>query len=52
VKIRFQSLLSHSTWPATAWRIDYVGIAVLIVASFYPVVYYSFYCVPVGLCTS
>ena len=28
------------------WRIDYVGIAVLIVASFYPVVYYSFYCVP------
>ena len=28
------------------WRIDYVGIAVLIVASFFPVVYYSFYCVP------
>jgi len=29
------------------WRIDYVGIAVLIVASFYPVVYYSFMCMPV-----
>lgn len=28
------------------WRIDYVGIAALIVASFYPVVFYSFYCVP------
>ena len=28
------------------WRVDYVGIAALIVASFYPVVFYSFYCVP------
>ena len=28
------------------WRVDYVGIAVLIVASFFPVVYYSFLCVP------
>ena len=31
---------------AIVWRIDYVGIAALIVASFYPVVYYSFMCVP------
>lgn len=31
---------------AIVWRIDYVGIAGLIVASFYPVVYYSFMCVP------
>ena len=29
------------------WRVDYVGIAALIVASFYPVVFYSFYCVPI-----
>ena len=29
-----------------AWRVDYVGIAALIVASFFPVVYYSFYCAP------
>ena len=28
------------------WRIDYVGIVTLIMASFYPVVYYSFMCVP------
>ena len=31
---------------AIVWRVDYVGIAVLIVASFYPVVFYSFMCVP------
>ena len=28
------------------WRLDYVGIAGLIVASFFPVVYYSFMCMP------
>jgi adiponectin receptor len=28
------------------WKMDYLGIAILIVASFYPVVYYSFYCLP------
>lgn len=28
------------------WRFDYVGIAVLIVASFYPAVYYAFLCEP------
>lgn len=28
------------------WRFDYAGIAVLIVASFYPAVYYSFLCQP------
>ena len=28
------------------WRFDYLGIAVLIVASFYPMVHYSFYCLP------
>ena len=30
----------------TMWKVDYLGIASLIVASFYPVVYYSFYCLP------
>ena len=28
------------------WRFDYAGIAVLIVASFYPAVYYAFLCQP------
>ena len=28
------------------WRLDYLGIAILIVASFYPMVHYSFYCLP------
>lgn len=28
------------------WKVDYLGIAILIVASFYPVIYYSFYCLP------
>ncbi|KXZ46942.1 hypothetical protein GPECTOR_39g436 [Gonium pectorale] len=28
------------------WRFDYAGIAILIVASFYPPVYYSFLCQP------
>ena len=31
---------------AFVWRLDYVGIAGLIVASFFPVVYYSFMCMP------
>lgn len=31
---------------AVVWRLDYVGIAGLIVASFFPVVYYSFMCMP------
>jgi adiponectin receptor len=31
----------------TIWRFDYAGIAVLIVASFYPPVYYGFMCHPV-----
>jgi len=28
------------------WRLDYLGIAVLIVSSFYPMVHYSYYCLP------
>jgi adiponectin receptor len=28
------------------WRFDYAGIAVLIVTSFYPAVYYGFLCYP------
>ncbi|ABP00856.1 predicted protein, partial [Ostreococcus lucimarinus CCE9901] len=28
------------------WRFDYLGIAVLIVASFYPMLHYSYYCLP------
>jgi adiponectin receptor len=28
------------------WRFDYAGIAVLIVASFFPPVYYGFLCAP------
>jgi adiponectin receptor len=31
---------------AQMWRLDYFGIAALIVTSFYPIVYYSFYCLP------
>lgn len=31
---------------ALMWRFDYAGIAVLIVASFYPAVYYGFLCKP------
>ena len=31
---------------AALWRLDYFGIAVLIVTSFYPMVYYSYYCLP------
>jgi adiponectin receptor len=31
---------------ALLWRFDYAGIAVLIVASFFPPVYYSFLCSP------
>ncbi len=30
------------------WRLDYAGIAVLIVASFYPPVYYGFMCQPIA----
>ena len=37
---------------AVVWRLDYVGIAGLIVASFFPVVYYSFMCMPCLLYTS
>ncbi|KAF5831771.1 hemolysin-III related-domain-containing protein [Dunaliella salina] len=29
------------------WRLDYTGIAVLIVTSFYPPVYYGFMCAPI-----
>jgi predicted membrane channel-forming protein YqfA (hemolysin III family) len=28
------------------WRLDYAGIAGLIVSSFFPIVYYSFMCTP------
>ena len=28
------------------WRLDYLGIATLIVSSFYPIVHYSYYCLP------
>ena len=28
------------------WRLDYFGIAVLIVSSFYPIVHYQYYCLP------
>eukprot|EP00197_Chlamydomonas_leiostraca_P014366 CAMPEP_0202883232 /NCGR_PEP_ID=MMETSP1391-20130828/39153_1 /ASSEMBLY_ACC=CAM_ASM_000867 /TAXON_ID=1034604 /ORGANISM="Chlamydomonas leiostraca, Strain SAG 11-49" /LENGTH=88 /DNA_ID=CAMNT_0049566215 /DNA_START=48 /DNA_END=310 /DNA_ORIENTATION=+ len=28
------------------WRLDYAGIAILIVSSFYPPVYYGFMCAP------
>ena len=31
---------------ALMWRFDYAGIAVLIVASFFPPVYYAFMCSP------
>ena len=31
---------------AILWRLDYVGIAWLIVASFFPIVYYPFMCMP------
>lgn len=45
------------------WRFDYAGIAILIVTSFFPIVYYGFMCAPswatfylsctsiLGLCT-
>ena len=28
------------------WRVDYAGICILIICSFYPVVYYGFLCHP------
>ena len=37
--------ISHQV-STRMWKVDYLGIAILIVASFYPVVYYSFYCLP------
>ena len=37
--------ISHQV-STRMWKVDYLGISILIVVSFYPVVYYSFYCLP------
>ncbi|KAH8920456.1 HlyIII-domain-containing protein [Atractiella rhizophila] len=43
----FHTLCCHSKEVAARMnRLDYIGIAVLIVASFYPAVYYGFFCDP------
>ncbi|RHZ84410.1 hypothetical protein Glove_82g51 [Diversispora epigaea] len=41
----FHTLCCHSEKVCATWnRCDYVGIVTLIVGSFYPMVYYGFYC--------
>lgn len=41
----FHTFLCHSEWAGQLFsKLDYVGIALLIMGSFVPWLYYSFYC--------
>ncbi|RKP27579.1 hemolysin-III related-domain-containing protein [Syncephalis pseudoplumigaleata] len=45
----FHLFSCHSEKVSANWnRCDYIGIVALIVGSFYPIVYYAFYCHPVA----